>query len=198
MDLRVEEGQHFYLLQQKTQPFSREHSTNLTNLKLLVPLKVQIMGLMKQRFYFDTSVFGGVFDKEFDETTLQLFERVKLGEIICVYSDLTESELLDSPERVRNYFKDLPIANLERVIVNDEILTLASKYISEKVVGKTSLDDCIHIASATINKVDILVSWNFKHIVNVYRIRGYNSINIRSNYLSLEIRSPKEIIAYED
>ncbi len=67
---------------------------------------------MKQRFYFDTSVFGGVFDKEFDEATLQLFERVKLGEIICVYSDLTESELLDSPERVRNYFKDLPNANL--------------------------------------------------------------------------------------
>ena len=153
---------------------------------------------MKQRFYFDTSVFGGVFDKEFDEVTLQLFERVKLGEIICVYSDLTESELLDSPERVRNYFKDLPNANLERVIVNDEILTLASKYISEKVVGKTSLDDCVHIATATINKVDILVSWNFKHIVNVYRIRGYNSINIRSNYQSLEIRSPKEIIEYED
>ena len=153
---------------------------------------------MKQRFYFDTSVFGGVFDKEFDEATLQLFERVKLGEIICVYSDLTESELLDSPERVRNYFKDLPNANLERVIVNDEILTLASKYISEKVVGKTSLDDCVHIATATINKVDILVSWNFKHIVNVYRIRGYNSINIRSNYQSLEIRSPKEIIEYED
>ena len=153
---------------------------------------------MKQRFYFDTSVFGGVFDKEFDEATLQLFERVKLGEIICVYSDLTESELLDSPERVRNYFKDLPNANLERVIVNDEILTLSSKYISEKVVGKTSLDDCVHIATATINKVDILVSWNFKHIVNVYRIRGYNSINIRSNYQSLEIRSPKEIIEYED
>ena len=153
---------------------------------------------MKQRFYFDTSVFGGVFDKEFDEATLQLFERVKLGEIICVYSDLTESELLDSPERVKNYFKDLPNANLERVIVNDEILTLSSKYISEKVVGKTSLDDCVHIATATINKVDILVSWNFKHIVNVYRIRGYNSINIRSNYQSLEIRSPKEIIEYED
>ena len=153
---------------------------------------------MKQRFYFDTSVFGGVFDKEFDEATLQLFERVKLGEIICVYSDLTESELLDSPERVRNFFKDLPNANRERVIVNDEILTLASKYISEKVVGKTSLDDCVHIATATINKVDILVSWNFKHIVNVYRIRGYNSINIRSNYQALEIRSPKEIIEYED
>jgi len=153
---------------------------------------------MKQRFYFDTSVFGSVFDKEFDEATLQLFERVKLGQITCVFSDLTESELLDAPEKVRNYFKNLPIENVERVIINDEMLTLASKYISEKVVGQTSFDDYVHIAAATLTKVDILVSWNFKHVVNVYRIRGYNSINIRSNYQSLEIRSPKEITEYED
>ena len=151
-----------------------------------------------QRFYFDTSVFGGAFDKEFDEVTLQLFERVKLGQVICVFSDLTESELLNAPENVKEYFKNLPKQNIERVVVTDEILTLASKYVAEKVVGKTSFDDCVHIATATIYKADILVSWNFKHIVNVYRIRGYNSVNIRSNYLSLEIRSPKEILEYED
>ncbi len=151
-----------------------------------------------QRFYFDTSVFGGAFDKEFDEATLQLFERVKLGSVICMFSDLTETELLKAPSNVKEYFKRLPKENIERVIVTDEILKLASKYISEKVVGQTSFDDCIHIATATIYKADILVSWNFKHIVNVYRIRGYNSINIRSNYHSLEIRSPKEIIEYED
>jgi hypothetical protein len=75
---------------------------------------------------------------------------------------------------------------------------LATKYIEEKVVGKTSFDDCLHIATATLYKADILVSWNFKHIVNVYRIRGYNSINLRMNYSPLEIRSPKEILEYED
>lgn len=153
---------------------------------------------MIQRFYFDTSVFGGVFDIEFEEPTMQLFERVKTGQLICVYSDLTESELIDAPENVRTYFKSLPQEHIERVIVNDEILALATKYIEEKVVGQTSFDDCVHIATATLNKVDILVSWNFRHIVNVYRIRGYNSINIRSNYQSLEIRSPKEIFEYED
>jgi len=153
---------------------------------------------MKQRFYFDTSVFGGVFDKEFEEETLQLFERVKLGKIICMYSDLTETELLKAPEHIRLYFKNLPKENTERVIINKEIIELATKYIDEKVVGKTSFDDCLHIATATLNKADILVSWNFKHIVNVYRIRGYNSINLRMNYLSLEIRSPKEILEYED
>lgn len=153
---------------------------------------------MKQRFYFDTSVFGGVYDSEFEEETLQLFERVKLGKIICVYSDLTESELLKAPDNVREYFKNLPKEYTERIIVNAEIIELATKYIEEKVVGKSSFDDCLHIATATLNKADILVSWNFKHIVNVYRIRGYNSINLRMNYLSLEIRSPKEILEYED
>jgi predicted nucleic acid-binding protein len=153
---------------------------------------------MKQRFYFDTSVFGGIYDTEFEEETLQLFERVKLGKIICVYSDLTESELLKAPDNVRAFFKNLPKEYTERVVVNAEIIELATKYIEEKVVGKTSFDDCLHIATATLNKADILVSWNFKHIVNVYRIRGYNSINLRMNYLSLEIRSPKEILEYED
>ena len=153
---------------------------------------------MKQRFYFDTSVFGGVFDIEFEEITLQLFERVKLGKVVCVYSDLTETELVKAPEKVREYFKNLPKENLEKVEIGDEAINLATKYIEEKVVGETSFDDCLHIATATLNKVDILVSWNFKHIVNVYRIRGYNSINLRMNYLSLEIRSPKEILEYED
>ena len=151
-----------------------------------------------QRFYFDTSVFGGVFDKEFEEDTLQLFERIRMGKLICIYSDLTETELVNAPEKVRAHFKTLPEKQLEKVEINDEIIDLAMRYVEEKVVGQTSFDDCLHIAAATICKADILVSWNFKHIVNVYRIRGYNSINLRHNYLSLEIRSPKEILEYED
>ena len=67
---------------------------------------------MRQRFYFDTSVFGGVYDVEFDEISSQLFEQVKLGQVICVYSDLTEGELFEAPDRVRNFFKDLPKENL--------------------------------------------------------------------------------------
>ena len=151
-----------------------------------------------QRFYFDTSVFGGAFDKEFEEDTLQLFERIRMGKLVCIYSDLTETELINAPQKVRTHFKTLPKKQLERVVINDEMIELAMRYVEEKVVGQTSFDDCLHIAAATICKADILVSWNFKHIVNVYRIRGYNSINLRHNYLSLEIRSPKEILEYED
>jgi len=153
---------------------------------------------MKQRLYFDTSVFGGVFDTEFDQITTPLFEWVKLGKITCVYSELVETELVKAPEKVREFFKSLPKQSMEKVDVTDDVLTLAAKYVEEKVVGQTSFDDCVHIATATIHKADILVSWNFKHIVNVYRIRGYNSINLRMNYSPLEIRSPKEIVDHEN
>jgi predicted nucleic acid-binding protein len=151
---------------------------------------------MKQRFYFDTSVFGGVYDQEFEDASNQLFEKIKLGLAICVYSDLTEGELFEAPERVKEFFRNLPEENLEIIYVTDDAVKLAKGYIDENVVGKTSFDDCVHIALATIHKVDILVSWNFKHIVNVYRIRGYNSVNLRLGYQTLEIRSPKDIIEY--
>ena len=127
---------------------------------------------MQQRFYFDTSVFGGLFDLEFEEETALLFEKVTLGQIKCIYSNLTEAELTDAPERVRIFFENLQDKFKEKVMVTPEALKLAQTYVNEKVVGETSLDDCIHIATATLNKVDMLVSWNFKHIVNVYRIRG--------------------------
>jgi len=61
-----------------------------------------------------------------------------------------------------------------------------------------SLDDCQHIAMATINKVDILASWNFKHIVNINRIRGYNGVDLKKGYATLEIRNPRELIDYEN
>ncbi len=153
---------------------------------------------MEQRFYFDTSVFGGLFDIEFEEETTLLFEKVQLGQIKCVYSNLTESELNNAPERVKDFFQNLKDEFKEKVLVTPEALKLAQTYVEEKVVGETSVDDCIHIATATLNKVDMLVSWNFRHIVNVYRIRGYNSVNLRLGYGTLEIHSPKEIVNNEN
>jgi predicted nucleic acid-binding protein len=142
----------------------------------------------------DTSVFGGIFDDEFEEETLILFEKIKLGQICCVYSDLTEDELSTAPEKVRRYFEALPDDQKEKVMVTPDALILAETYVKEKVVGETSFDDCVHIATATVHKVDMLVSWNFKHIVNVYRIRGYNAVNLKLGYITLDIHSPKEIV----
>lgn len=153
---------------------------------------------MKQKLYIDTSVFGGYFDEEFSEHTIPLFERIKNGEFVLLYSTVTQDELENAPERVKELVKNLKVEFTEFLETTEEAVDLATEYVSEKVVGQTSYADCLHIALATINRADFLVSWNFKHILNIQRIRGYNSINIKNGYKQLEIRSPREFENYED
>ena len=150
------------------------------------------------RIYIDTSVFGGYFDNEFEKETKLLFEKIVKGEFRAVISDLTQNELLSAPKKVRDLLKDLEVKNYEIISVTNEEISLATNYVNEKVVGQTSFEDCIHIATATANTVDLLVSWNFKHIVNIIRIRGYNSVNIKNGYHSIDIRSPKDLVYNED
>ena len=153
---------------------------------------------MKQRIYIDTSVFGGYFDEEFSEYTIPFFDRIKNGEFILLYSNVTQDELENAPEKVKEFVKRLKADYTEFLEISDEVIDLASEYIREKVVGETSYTDCLHIALATISRADFLVSWNFKHIVNIQRIKGYNSINIKNGFKQLEIRSPREFEKYED
>jgi len=147
------------------------------------------------RIYLDTSVIGGVFAKVFSVDTKPMFDHVINKKATIIVSTLLEAELLRAPNHVRDYLKLLPKSQIEKVELTTEAMKLADLYISEKVVGKTSLIDCQHIAIATITKADVLARWNFKHIVNLERIRGYNSVNLRQGYPMLEIRSPKEIFA---
>jgi predicted nucleic acid-binding protein len=103
---------------------------------------------MKQRFYIDTSVWGGPFDKEFEMETNLLFDLVKTAQISCLYSDITENELMKAPENVRSFFETFPVELKEKAAITPEILSLAKTYVNENVVGKTSYDDCVHIATA--------------------------------------------------
>ncbi len=151
-----------------------------------------------QHIYIDTSVIGGCFDDEFTFESNWLIDQVRLGRIKVIYSEVTEQELRQAPQHIKDLIKSLPSDNFEYISITDEATELAKAYISEKVVGKTSFADCLHIAIATIQRVDILASWNFKHIVNVTRIRGYNSVNIKLGYPTIDIRSPKEIVEYGD
>ncbi len=151
---------------------------------------------MKQRIYVDTSVVGGYFDDEFSADTILFFDRVINGEIIVILSDILEAELLRAPEFVKELLTTIPKEQIENIRLSPEATELADKYIEAKVVGKTSRADCQHIAIATLCKADVLVSWNFKHIVNLDRIRGYNGINYQLGYSMIEIRTPKEITRY--
>lgn len=153
---------------------------------------------MKQRIYIDTSVVGGFYDTEFMNYTRPFFDKIKRGEVIVIYSNLLEKELQNAPQRVKEVIRELPVDNIEYIEISDESIDLAQKYISENVVGKTSFEDCLHIALATLIRADVLVSWNFKHIVNVARIKGYNSVNLKFGYPQIDIRSPRELLNYED
>jgi hypothetical protein len=150
----------------------------------------------KERYYLDTSVWNGVKEPVFEFDTKMFFKMISRNRIICLYSEVVEREFEGAPEVVRDVFASVSDEYKEKVIITDDILRLAEAYINEGVVGKTSLEDCIHIAAATVHKADVLVSWNFKHIVNVRRIRGYNSINAEFGYPILEIRSPEEVLDY--
>ena len=145
------------------------------------------------RIYIDTSVFGGCFDAEFEEWSLKLFGLIADGKYTVVISDVTEDELRDAPEHVRQLLKDLPRKRLDVMKLTDEAKALASAYIKERIVTKKSKADTEHIAIATIAQVDLLVSWNFKHIVNYDRIRLYNAVNLKHGYKMLEIRSPRDL-----
>ena len=153
---------------------------------------------MKQRLYIDTSVFGGYYDEEFEEFTKPLFDRIREDEFLLLFSTVTQDELENAPIQVRELVKHLKVDFTEFVEITEEAVELAIQYIKEKVVRQTSFADCLHIALATIHHANFLVSWNFKHIVNVQKIMGYNSINIKNGYKQLEIRSPRDFIKYED
>ena len=152
--------------------------------------------MKRQRIYIDTSIAGGFFDKEFEKETKMLFQRLEREEVIFVISDVLREELKGAPEHVRNLLDNYSNDKFEVVVLTDEAKELADKYIAEGVVGKTSLDDCRHIATATINNVDVLASWNFRHIVNITRIKGYNGVNMKNGYKTLEIRNPKDLVYY--
>jgi predicted nucleic acid-binding protein len=146
------------------------------------------------KIYVDTSVFGGCFDEKWQEYSNPLIQEFICGKKRAVISDLTLRELLNAPEQVKNIIDQIPDEYKEFIPFDDEAEKLANKYIEEQAITQKSLLDAQHIAIATVNKIDVLVSWNFKHIVNLQRIRLYNSVNLKYGYSFLEIRSPIEVI----
>ena len=154
--------------------------------------------MIKNRVYIDTSVIGGCFDEEFLISSNKLLNEFVIGKKIAVISNITFYELEKAPEKVRNKIKEIPKHFIEKITTTKEAEELAQKYILENVISPNFIEDARHIALATIQKVDILASWNFKHIVNIKRIHGYNGVNLKEGYQLLEIRSPREVIDEEE
>jgi len=146
------------------------------------------------RIYIDTSVIGGCFDPEFSPWSNRLFREFIEGKKIAVISDQTLKELEEAPFQVRDLIKSVPLPYIEMIELNEEASLLARRYIQEGVVTSKHLVDAQHIAIATIHRVELIASWNFKEMVNVFKIRQYNAVNLKLGYSMIDIRSPKELV----
>lgn len=145
------------------------------------------------RVYVDTSVFGGTEDDEFRDESHRFFRAVERGEYIVLVSDVTYAELLPAPESVRAVFDNIDDEKKEFIPLEQEAEELARIYIDGEVLGEASLEDALHVAMATVAGADLILSWNFQHIVNYRRIRMFNALNIMHGYKPLDIRSPLEV-----
>ncbi|HEY4592774.1 MAG TPA: PIN domain protein [Thermoanaerobaculia bacterium] len=133
---------------------------------------------MRLRIYVDTSVVGGCEDDEFWEHSIRLMKYFATGKFVLVLSDLTVQELAAAPEEVRSHLGTVPEQHIEVLQLDAEAKELAEAYIAEGVIMERMRADA-------------------QHIVNLYRIHGYNSVNLRRGYPTLEIRAPREILPDE-
>ena len=149
------------------------------------------------RVYADTSVYGGIFDREFAIPSRQFFELVEAGRFQLVTSALVAEEISVAPERVKQFYRAM-----EDVLLVAEIkasaIRLAEAYIRAGIVTPKSLTDARHVALATVSHCRLIVSWNFKHIVQFERIGRYNELNVASGYGAIGIFSPLEVIDDEE
>ena len=148
---------------------------------------------MRPRIYTDTSVIGGCEDEEFRDSSRRLVEAFARGELILVLSELALRELETAPDEVRKVLGRVPEVFIESVSLSPEAEELAAAYVEDGALGVGMRADALHIAVATVARVDVLVSWNFRHIVNLKRIHAYNAVNLKRGYPLLEIRTPREI-----
>ena len=149
---------------------------------------------MQPRIYIDTSVIGGYYDEEFEDATKKLFARIENKDFIVYLSEVIETELVLAPHEVKEVKAKIPVDCLIYLEIDDEVDNLAQTYIKEKALGKSSEIDAYHIALASVHRLDCLISWNFKHIVNFDKIKMFHSINIRLGYPTIDIRSPLEFL----
>ena len=145
-----------------------------------------------KRVYIDSSVVYGAPAKEFSEDSRRFWEAVRGGDIMIVVSNILVTEIERASQKVRDLFNTIPESQIERIASTTESDRLAMQYIAENVVGTSSLDDCRHIAVATIYRADAVVSWNFQHMI--YRRAGYNDVNEKSGYPGIEILTPKKFM----
>jgi predicted nucleic acid-binding protein len=142
--------------------------------------------------YVDTSVFGGLFDPEFEAATRRFFQLADAGRFRLAVSRQVDDEIAPAPAKVKRFFDD-SLPGMEYIGDSPETLRLADLYFECRAVGKNSLADALHVAHATIHKCDGLISWNYKHIVHPNKSALFNVVNLTQGYGQLFIATPEEV-----
>lgn len=153
---------------------------------------------MKLRIYLDTSVIGGCFDKEFARWSNGLMKDFRLGHFKPVVSEITAVEIENAPEKIRQQYYELADIGAEIISIDEEVFKLAASYKKNRILSPKFENDMPHIALATVHQVDLLVSWNFRHIVRLDMIKKFNILNERAGYRPISIYSPREVANYEE
>lgn len=147
--------------------------------------------------YADTSVFGGVFDDEFMLASRIFFQQVRANRFLLKLSALVRYELEPAPAHIREYFLNMT-ETCDIFEIPDEAILLRDYYLKSGIVGQSSVADALHVAHATILRCQLIVSWNFKHIVHFRKIPLYNKINREAGYAEIDICTPQEAIRHEE
>ena len=150
-----------------------------------------------KRVYVDNSVVSGMFDGHMPERVehmRQFWQAVIDGKIRIIASDVLDEEVADAPQRVRNFYHQLPESQIERVESTKESNDLATQYIGANVISEKHLNDCKHVALGTITRADVIVSLNCDDMVNPDRIPKYNEVNVTQGYKRIDIKTPNEFM----
>ena len=149
------------------------------------------------RVYVDTCVFGGAFDQEFSAATLAFFTQVRSGRFLLVVSALVRVEIETAPLPVQELMTEmLPFS--ETVYPTDEALQLQTAYLDAGILTPKWGDDALHVALATVMQCDLIVSWNFRHIVHFQKVPRYNAVNTLNGYGPIAINTPAEVLTYDE
>lgn len=147
------------------------------------------------KLYLDTSVFGGCFDEDegWVEDSKRVLDYCVTGTAKLIRTPLLNEELAAAPNEVASLIHDVPEQHQILTPITEEVIELAEAYLEAKVVSRKSLEDCLHVAAATVAHADAIVSWNFKHIVRLDRIKAFNAVNLMHGYGMITILSPMDV-----
>lgn len=138
-----------------------------------------------------------MFEPQFAEPSQRFFSEVRQGLFDLVTSAVVQREIQWAPSRVVELFQEmLPLAEVARP--SEKAMSLQSRYLEAGILTETYADDALHVATASAAGCDIIVSWNFRHIVHFRRIPLCNAVNRQNGCKEVGIYSPLELCGYED